>query len=37
MMLEDMGSTNGTYCNGTRVTRQPLSEGDKSCSGRRRS
>ena len=29
MVLEDMGSTNGTYCNGTRVTRQPLSEGDK--------
>jgi two-component system, cell cycle response regulator len=29
MVLEDMGSTNGTYCNGTRVTRQGLSEGDK--------
>jgi diguanylate cyclase (GGDEF)-like protein len=29
MILEDMGSTNGTFCNGTRVTRQPLSEGDK--------
>ena len=29
MMLEDMGSTNGTYCNGARVTRQALSEGDK--------
>src|SRR3954447_25169224 len=29
MVLEDLGSTNGTYCNGTRVTRQPLSEGDK--------
>ena len=29
MMLEDMGSTNGTYCNGVRVTRQALSEGDK--------
>jgi len=27
--VEDLGSTNGTYCNGTRVTRQPLSEGDK--------
>jgi len=29
MVLEDMGSTNGTYCNGARVTRQALSEGDK--------
>jgi two-component system cell cycle response regulator len=29
MMLEDMGSTNGTFCNGNRVTRQVLSEGDK--------
>jgi diguanylate cyclase (GGDEF)-like protein len=29
MVLEDMGSTNGTFCNGTRVSRQPLSEGDK--------
>jgi diguanylate cyclase (GGDEF)-like protein len=29
MVLEDMGSTNGTYCNGGRVTRQALSEGDK--------
>jgi diguanylate cyclase (GGDEF)-like protein len=29
MVLEDMGSTNGTYCNGERVTRHPLSEGDK--------
>ena len=28
-VLEDLGSTNGTYCNGTRVTRQALSEGDK--------
>jgi two-component system, cell cycle response regulator len=28
-VLEDMGSTNGTYCNGARVTRQALSEGDK--------
>jgi two-component system cell cycle response regulator len=27
--VEDLGSTNGTYCNGTRVTRQALSEGDK--------
>src|SRR5215470_12156624 len=29
MVLEDLGSTNGTYCNGERVTRQALSEGDK--------
>jgi two-component system, cell cycle response regulator len=29
IVLEDLGSTNGTYCNATRVTRQPLSEGDK--------
>src|SRR4029077_77358 len=29
MFLEDMGSTNGSHCNGTRVSRQPLSEGDK--------
>jgi len=29
MLLEDLGSTNGTYCNGTRVTRQALAEGDK--------
>src|SRR3982750_3629445 len=29
MILEDMGSTNGTYCNGERVSRRPLSEGDK--------
>jgi two-component system, cell cycle response regulator len=29
MVLEDLGSTNGTYCNSTRVTRQALSEGDK--------
>jgi diguanylate cyclase (GGDEF)-like protein len=29
MVLEDTGSTNGTYCNGQRVTRQALSEGDK--------
>ena len=28
-ILEDMGSTNGTFCNGTRVQRQPLSDGDK--------
>ena len=29
LILEDLGSTNGTYCNGERVTRQALSEGDK--------
>jgi len=29
MFLEDMGSTNGTHCNGVAVTRQALSEGDK--------
>jgi diguanylate cyclase (GGDEF)-like protein len=29
LVLEDMGSTNGTFCNGDRVTRQALSEGDK--------
>jgi two-component system, cell cycle response regulator len=29
MVLEDLGSTNGTYCNGDRVVRQALSEGDK--------
>jgi two-component system cell cycle response regulator len=28
-ILEDMGSTNGTYCNGARVERQVLAEGDK--------
>ena len=28
-ILEDMGSTNGTFCNGTRVQRQVLAEGDK--------
>ncbi len=25
----DLGSTNGTYCNGERVTEQPLADGDK--------
>src|SRR5450432_3642840 len=29
LVLEDLGSTNGTYCNGERVTRHPLAEGDK--------
>src|SRR6185369_15500749 len=29
IILEDLGSTNGTYCNGQRVARQPLAEGDK--------
>ena len=27
--LQDLGSTNGTYCNGQRVQRQLLAEGDK--------
>ena len=29
VILEDLGSTNGTYCNGIRVARQVLAEGDK--------
>ncbi len=29
MILEDLGSTNGTFCNGARVQRQVLAEGDK--------
>jgi diguanylate cyclase (GGDEF)-like protein len=29
MVLVDMGSTNGTYCNGLRVPRQELADGDK--------
>ena len=29
IVLEDLGSTNGTYCNGQRVERHPLTEGDK--------
>jgi diguanylate cyclase (GGDEF)-like protein len=29
IVLEDLGSTNGTFCNGVRVQRQPLSDGDK--------
>ena len=29
VVLEDLGSTNGTYCNGQRVARHPLVEGDK--------
>ncbi|HLK88895.1 MAG TPA: GGDEF domain-containing protein [Polyangia bacterium] len=29
MVLEDLGSTNGTFCNGVRVQRHPLTEGDK--------
>src|SRR5215831_2855745 len=28
-LLEDLGSTNGTFCNGSRVQRQVLSDGDK--------
>ena len=29
MVLVDMGSTNGTFCNGGRVTRHDLTDGDK--------
>ena len=29
LVMEDLGSTNGTYCNGVRVSRHVLSEGDK--------
>ena len=29
LFLMDMGSTNGTFCNGTRCTRQELADGDK--------
>ncbi len=29
IVLEDLGSTNGTFCNGVRVQRHPLAEGDK--------
>jgi diguanylate cyclase (GGDEF)-like protein len=29
LVLVDLGSTNGTYCNGTRVARQELTDGDK--------
>jgi diguanylate cyclase (GGDEF)-like protein len=29
IVLEDLGSTNGTFCNGVRVQRHPLTEGDK--------
>jgi two-component system cell cycle response regulator len=29
IVLEDLGSTNGTFCNGDRVRRQALAEGDK--------
>jgi diguanylate cyclase (GGDEF)-like protein len=29
VVLEDLGSTNGTYCNGERVQRRSLVEGDK--------
>jgi two-component system cell cycle response regulator len=29
VILEDMGSTNGTFCNGAKVQRQPLADGDK--------
>jgi diguanylate cyclase (GGDEF)-like protein len=29
VVIEDLGSTNGTYCNGERVQRRVLAEGDK--------
>jgi two-component system cell cycle response regulator len=29
VILEDLGSTNGTFCNGVRVTEQILADGDK--------
>src|SRR5882672_3171546 len=29
MILEDLGSTNGTFCNGIRVDKRELSDGDK--------
>lgn len=29
MMLEDLGSRNGTFCNGVRITQHELREGDK--------
>src|SRR5437879_33133 len=29
IILEDMGSTNGTYCNGLKVDRKELVDGDK--------
>ena len=29
VVIEDLGSTNGTYCNGERVERRTLAEGDK--------
>ncbi|HEX3902727.1 MAG TPA: GGDEF domain-containing protein [Polyangia bacterium] len=29
IVLEDLGSTNGTFCNGVRAQRHPLAEGDK--------
>jgi diguanylate cyclase (GGDEF)-like protein len=29
VVLEDLGSTNGTFCNGVRVTSQELADGDK--------
>ena len=29
LLLVDLGSTNGTYCNGTRVSRHELTDGDK--------
>ena len=35
MVVEDLGSTNGTFCNGIKVDRRELSDGDKIIVGRR--
>lgn len=34
LLLEDLGSTNGTFVNGNKVTRTTLSDGDKLTVGR---
>jgi pSer/pThr/pTyr-binding forkhead associated (FHA) protein len=34
LLLEDLGSTNGTFVNGQKVDRTPLSDGDKLTVGR---
>ena len=34
VVLEDLGSTNGTFCNGERITRRILQDGDKIQVGR---
>src|SRR5262245_3793223 len=33
LVLQDLGSTNGTFCNGARVPRQELADGDKIAIG----